>query len=426
MEFAAAKSDFDKALKSDTDPGTKYGVYVNRGVVRITAGDLGGGIIDLQEAAHLQPNRAAAYINLAQAFEKVGRAAKAKGATVPAQLLAPAMAEAEQLFWFLSAGEQLDLAIERDSHQPKLYQFRARLHRDCYNPKDGLRAIDTAIRLNRSNVAEDHAERGRILLDLRNYVEARDSFRWALKLRDARPKMQLDLAGVLLTLAESEPDGAIRRKQYEAAVEALDRYLGSPEGVEDCRSHGFRGVLHFKLGEYHEAIADFSFALKKIPDANLRTTRGRAYLAQRRLGQALLDFDEVLDKDKRNRDALLGKGLADVKRAANAKTAIRAVAQAEEAVEIGPCTTEVLVDAARVYAQALGRVNELKSVTRQQRNDWDQNARLRLKEAVLSVPKDRQWRFWQESVLPDAELKPLGQSLLDLEALLFPQARAGR
>jgi tetratricopeptide (TPR) repeat protein len=69
-QSARAEADFDAALKEKLSDAARYGLFINRGVLRIRQGQLGPAIQDLREAIALKPEQYQGYVNLAQACLK--------------------------------------------------------------------------------------------------------------------------------------------------------------------------------------------------------------------------------------------------------------------------------------------------------------------------------------------------------------------
>jgi tetratricopeptide (TPR) repeat protein len=333
------------------------------------------------------------------------------------------VAFADGIRFFRRAGERLDEAIELEKHQANLYRFRARIYRKCGEPRAALRDLDKAILLSRPPSAEDWAEKGRIWFELDQYDRAQEAFQTALTFPDARATIYLGLANSRWMLAENETDPGRKRSQYRELIKALGEYLRSVQDVRSFgRIHRIRGLLRLKLSDYADAIGDFNSALEIEPASDLYALRGWARLALREYPKSVSDFENALQLDRRNFRAIHGRALAQIKGAKGARDIEQAIVEAREALESEATHEGSLLDAARVYAQAVGRGTEL-GVSQGLRDVWEKAALDRLRDAVLRIAslKSRQ-TYWEESVRKDSELAPIrrGPSFQRLEAELFP------
>jgi tetratricopeptide (TPR) repeat protein/tRNA A-37 threonylcarbamoyl transferase component Bud32 len=438
--FQAAEDDFrnvQRALDHDPDRWIRYGLYVNRGAMRVRRHDFEGAVADLKYAIQLEPNQVHGYVNLSQAYEEQARTAitwahqdqprvnvllSFLGAPVVCPLLP--RASAGRLRLLRAAGRELDRAITQKKDLPLLYRLRAHFHRECGEGGKALRAINTAIELSRPASAEDHAERGRILFDLGQYQAALQAFEDALKAPKTFPDIYVWRADTLYQLAEGATSPAAQQKHHRDAVESLGRYLNSPEASPPtARTYRFRGLLWFKLAEYGPAILDFTKAMETEPDAELYADRGWAYLMFRLPEKALPDFDKAIERNPRDSRAYSGRGLARVKSDTDGRAVDKAVADAREALSRGPQTSRLFYNATCIYSQAASRA----ASERHASSEYAEHALKLLRKAVLLIqpPADR-WPFWQNIVLRDNDLKPIRTSpgFTQLENELFHSRRA--
>ena len=145
-DFEAAVADFGRAEQGDLDPLARYGILVNRGVVRVKERKLELAAADFAKAAELRPGQWQAYANLAETLMQLGRTDDALA--------------------------QLGKAIERHP-SAALYRTRARLYlkRSEFTKAlpDLKEAIDREPLRDSRNLAADHLERGKILYRFGKY-----------------------------------------------------------------------------------------------------------------------------------------------------------------------------------------------------------------------------------------------------------------
>src|SRR5262249_56280115 len=99
---------------------------------------------------------------------------------------------------------------------------------------------------------------------------------------------------------------------------------------------------------------DCTRALELEPDAVTYTARGWVYLMTEAPKPALADFDEALHLDPKHGEAYLGRAYAQVLLGKPGE----ALRDAEEGLRCGPESPRLCYNAARVYAQLVGKVDE--------------------------------------------------------------------
>ena len=117
--WAAADSDFQKAAQLPLDENARYVLVVNRGVLRVRQERFEDAVTDLKAAIELKPNAYQAYVNLAQAYRRLGKLDLAL--------------------------DQLNRAVELEPGLAHLYRLRARLHLERNEPDLALADFDQAI-----------------------------------------------------------------------------------------------------------------------------------------------------------------------------------------------------------------------------------------------------------------------------------------
>ena len=71
--WAAADADFQQAAQMPLDDNARYVLFVNRGVLRVRTDRFDEAIADLRSAIELKPGAYQAYVNLAQAYRRLGK-----------------------------------------------------------------------------------------------------------------------------------------------------------------------------------------------------------------------------------------------------------------------------------------------------------------------------------------------------------------
>jgi tetratricopeptide (TPR) repeat protein len=77
--------------------------------------------------------------------------------------------------------------------------------------------------------------------------------------------------------------------------------------------HFFRGEEYTKVKEYGKAIEDFSESLRLIPDhIKALLMRGNAYFGLGEKDKAKADFDEYLNRKRKNTDTAIRKEISEL------------------------------------------------------------------------------------------------------------------
>jgi serine/threonine protein kinase/Tfp pilus assembly protein PilF len=349
----AADADFRKALQLPLDDSARYVLYVNRGVLRVRQDRCDDAISDLKLAIKLRPNEYQAYVNLAQAYRRQGKLDLAL--------------------------EQLDRAVRIEPELAHLYRLRGRLHLERKEPALALKELDQAIAHEAASsplLAEDHVERGRLLLREKDYQEALASFDRALSGRKDYPLAQRLRADALFHLG-----------RYQQAIDAFDRYLETGKPLESV--YRGRALAKVELGKYAGAIEDFTRALDLQPTSAVQAYRGWAHVVCEAPKLALRDFDLALQLDPNNGDAYNGRGFV---RAGMGRYR-EALADAEKALRHGPASPRLLYNAARIHAQC-------------PRSDPHRALEL-IRQALSLLPADQRAAFWSAHIQPDTALAGL-------------------
>jgi tetratricopeptide (TPR) repeat protein len=368
--FALAEDDFRKAAALKPDALARYVIRVNRGVLALQRGQTVRAIGEFREAIGLQPQLYHAHVNLAQAY---GRQMDLKRALAE-------MAE----------------AIRLERRRAELYRTRARFHLRAGDRAAALRDLEEAIRLAprpSPEMASDQVERGLILYQQGKYAEALAACAAALAARDHPPAHRL------------RAESLLKLGRYPEAVAEFDRYLkgGRPEAEVFRKS----ALARAELGDYPGVIGDYTRALALAPDAGLHAARGWAYLVNEAPKPALQDFDEALRRDPDSGEAYSGRAFARVKLGLYRE----GVADAREALRLGPPTPRLLYNAARTFAQAgAAAAADPRLGSRlgpQTRAAYQDEALRLLRGALERLPAKERSDFWRRHVRKDGALRPI-------------------
>jgi serine/threonine protein kinase/tetratricopeptide (TPR) repeat protein len=373
LHFAAALADFRKAqenLALEPDSNASYTLIVNRGFLHLRQRQFEDAVRDLQEAIRLKPSQVQAYINLAEVYKERHQSDQAVA--------------------------QLDRAIKLQPKLTTLYFRRGRLALELKDPSRALQDFDKVIRLlepvaatpnERELLAETHAQRGRILHEQRRYDDAQEAYTAALKVLPDYP-LALRSRGTLL----------YERQRYAEASRDFDAYLSKWKPMP--RIYEARGLTRTRRADYAGAVADYSRALDLEPkSAHLHVLRGWTYLVAEAPGLALRDFQSAI-RQAPDGDAYAGRGYSYVKLGYTDL----AVADAIEALQRGPLDARMLYNAARIFAQAVGRMD----VDRRQqdhqglekRSSYQDRAVQLIRKALDMTPQQERGRFWMEKIEP--------------------------
>jgi eukaryotic-like serine/threonine-protein kinase len=351
--LAAADADFQKASQLPLDDNAHYVLSVHRGVLRIRQERFEDAITDLRSAIERKPRAYQAYVNLAQAYRRLGKVDLAL--------------------------EQLDRAVELEPGLAHLYRLRARLRLERNESDLALGDFDQAIQRENTNSpyqVDDHVERGRLLLSSGKFALALESFDAALSLQKDHSLGQRLRAETLFRLG-----------RFVEVIKAFDRYLETGKPRESV--YQGRGLARAELGQYPGAIEDFTKALELHPTSAVQAYRGWTHLVVDAPKLALRDFELAIELDPNNGDAYNGRGLARVGLGRHRE----AVDDAAEALRRGPTSPRLIYNAARIYAQCPGPYRE---------------RALKLIEKALSLlPAEDRRAFWSTHIRSDAALVAL-------------------
>jgi tetratricopeptide (TPR) repeat protein len=388
--FDAADADLDRAEQLPPQDATGYVLLIHRGVLRLRQQRYPEAVNLLQQAARLRPGQHYAYVNLAEAYRHQGQLDQALAQLKKAIDLAQARLSSSDLAALYRTLARLHL--ERRDLEAALHAWQETLARDEEAARTGPGPTATF------DLAADHLEQARLLYRGRQYAEAVEQCDEALRLR-----RDLVVAEGLRGLA------LVQLQKYRDAVIALDRYV--EKGLPSSSVFQARAQAHLALNEYPAAVQDYSRALDRQPaDPELLAARGWAYLANDEPRMALPDFQQVIQLVPGNADARNGRGYARVRLAHSAGALEQAVADAEEARQRAPSDARVLFHAARIYAQAVARLDADASRALETRSRYQDRAVSLLGSALAQTPRASQATFWREQIARDPMLAGLRAS----------------
>ncbi|MCI0457110.1 MAG: tetratricopeptide repeat protein, partial [Gemmataceae bacterium] len=374
-QFDRAEADYEAALQASLPDAARYGLLINRGVLRIRTGHLDSAMADLRQAVALRPQQYQGYLNLAQAYLK-----------------------GDQINEALA---QLDQAIHREPKLASLYRTRSRVHLMRQDQVAALADLDRVLALEaaaaRPILAEDYLERGRLLYSQKDYAGALEAYDAALRIRRNDPRACRYRAEALLGL-----------HRLPEALQSLDDCL--KYGPRDPGVFRARAALRTRLGQYPGAQTDYTRALEKEPDAATYAARGWCYLVADAPRLALPDFEEALRRAPEQADAYAGRGYS---RVLLGETRL-ALADAEEALRRGPPAPRLYYNIARIYAQAIATLDSEparhRSTAVDLRSRWQDRALQLLTKALHVQSPPEAARFWQNVIAMDKALNPIRRS----------------
>jgi tetratricopeptide (TPR) repeat protein len=214
-------------------------------------------------------------------------------------------------------------------------------------------------------------------------------------------KIDADRPNAYLWRAEAE----LKLAEYEDAVRSFDQYLNKGGRQFLFEVYRGRGFAWAHCEKYPQAVHDYTRALQLRRDDFVCAARGWAYLALESYKLALPDFEEAIQRNRENGDFYRGRGHALVKLGRYRQ----AVDDVEESLRCGPKTSTLLHDAARVYAQAVAKVQaDLRLTNRQSvARNYQERAVQLIRASVELLPAKERRPFWRDKVLPDSALSPV-------------------
>jgi tetratricopeptide (TPR) repeat protein len=406
-EFTAAEDDFAQALKQADDPLARWSVRITRGAMWIRRERWDNAAADLLQAIQEQPDAPAGYVNLALAYQGRKQWDAALKALDQALVRRPTDAGLYHTRALLHLSRNDRPAARHDFEQAiarAVPWFEERVVGLLASPQRqgpllsvsaliAERRIVRAQKETAERLASDCVELGRLQHQAREYPAALASFSAALRARPDYPSAHRQRAETLLAL-----------DRHAEAGEALDHYVRA-KGPLTPDVYLARGLIHFQLRAYPEAVDAFTRSLLLGEDKEALAYRGWAYLRLDALRLAQSDFEAVLRKDADHANALCGRGHARVRLGQISA----GVADAEKAVRHGPQKPSLLFSAACLYARAAAQLRaQSRDRSSLDRVDSYQDRSLQLLRAALDgVPEAQRKAFWRANVKNERELLTL-------------------
>jgi tetratricopeptide (TPR) repeat protein len=373
-----AEADFARALEQAPDDLARWLVLIDRGALWRQRQRWDEAIADLRQAIALRPEAPEAYVNLAQAY-------------------------AGREDWdsaVVTLGKALDL---RPRDAAELYHTRAQFNADrAAARRDFEQAIAHEPKGSTSELlVSSYVELGHLQNQDRDFEQALASLDAALGVRPDYAAAHLQRSKALLAL-----------KRDREAGEALDRYLRCG-GTRTEEVYLARGLIHDELREYEAAVDCYGQALVLRPDARTLLDRGRAYLKLDAARLALADFRAALRLKPASADALCYRARAQVRLG----QVPAAVADVQAALAKGPREPRLLVNAACVYALAVGwlEAHPAASSSAGSAYSYQEQALALLRAALEGVPAAKRKDFWPGTIQNEPDLVPISRSTGFLE-----------
>ena len=252
-------------------------------------------------------------------------------------------------------------------------------------------------------LAQDHTNRGRLLaLDHRD-ADALAAWDAAIEVvpdYDEAHRLRLDLL--------------FKLKRHDDVIRSCDALIA--RGKATPAIYELRGLARSERKDFAGAIEDVTNAMALRPDrAALLSRRGWLYIVSDAPRLALHDFEAAIQLDPSIGDAYNGRGFARLRLGEHRE----AVADAEKALGIGEPTSQLLYNAARVYALAAVvaaaevRKKGQETVTLVAR--YQDRATGLLREALKRMPEEDRASFWRDVVPADPALKALRRRVSSLD-----------
>jgi serine/threonine protein kinase/tetratricopeptide (TPR) repeat protein len=391
-EYSAAEGDFQEALNrlGDTpDDETRYALFNNRAVIRLAQPEqFALGVEDLQTAIRVCPDKYHAYVTLAQALFKKGQLGEA------IQRMDQAIQVAE---------DQVKNQTLRAENLALLYRSRSQFH---LKREDGVHSaisdLKQAIAVDKNgspSQAKTQIELGRLLQKENRLEEALAAYEVALK----APSEPIDAH-------RWQGETLFKLKRYAEAVQAFEQYL-QKGGPATAKIYEARAMARGQLKDYAGAVEDYTRALtlEKEPKeiTGILVNRGEAYLACQADLPALRDFDDALQRDSQNSTAYLGRGFARVRKGEIPE----GIKDAEKAVQLENKNPKTTYQAARIFAQAAGKLDSDSERRNRETNErrfyYQDRAVALISRALSMLPDQQRERFWKENVAEDSALWPI-------------------
>lgn len=322
-------------------------------------------------AISLRSDGLEAFINLAQAYQDLGRSSDALAV--------------------------LDRAVDLAPGQALLHRARASIHRLRSDDHASLESRDRAIALSTpddQSLPSDHVERALILEKFGRYSDALAACDRALSLEPKGASVHRVRAAILVKL-----------KRFEEAIRSFDVCL--TRGAPTASLYEARGLALAHSGFYGRAISDYTMAMSLgRATGSLYGHRAWAYLFSGALAPAEHDFDKALTQNPADTHALAGRALAYVQQ----HKVHEAITDARLCVRASNQDARQVFTAARVFCLAAGF---LEADPARSKANWEVAGNYRtealtlIERSLTLLPRNDRVAFWTHVVRTDAPLEPI-------------------
>ncbi|MEO1996083.1 MAG: tetratricopeptide repeat protein, partial [Planctomycetaceae bacterium] len=336
-QFDDAQTDFDKSLRLAPDSiAISYAVHVNRGRFALEQDRFAESQHELEQAIAARPTRPAAYIHLGELHRKQGNAVAQSGKRIAA------------VAFYRRALEHLTKATEWDPRDPNPYRVRADVLRRLDDPTAAISDLEQAAQLayTTEKRADDFLTLGDIAFHNRQLSEALKYY-----------EQSLTLNGSNATALRRQAEVLIKMRRPREAIASFSRYLKHGDPLGDV--YRARALASAEIGEYRNAMNDYTRSLELEPSPNMLVRRGWAYLTQaNRL--ALQDFEDAVRLNPQSADSYTGRGYARVLNGqieagvADARTSLKWARL--QSKQMGPRSWPLMFNAATIFGQAVAHI----------------------------------------------------------------------
>ena len=289
----AAELDPDKVLN-----------LVTLAEVHLAIGDYDRSIVAAAEALVVEPESNVSYRIRARAYARIGEYERALADALKAAELSPdTVAPWLTLREVYSAQGKYEDALTAANRAVEnvdgvgsnygVYKSRGELHQAMGNAAAAIADYSRAFEL-RPTDSYSLKRRASVYFKLGCYDEALADLAKAVELR---PEDESDLLWGSLHRVWDWPDKAYRHGLLELADRKIELTIGSTASYS-ASAYSVRGTLHYRMGNFDKAIADFSRALELDgEDPAHRYERGQAYAASGKLDKANEELSQVYQSD---------------------------------------------------------------------------------------------------------------------------------
>ena len=301
-EYEMAIADYTKTTELDPE---NSGALINRGNVHKYQAEIEKAFLDYNKAIELDANNAMAYFNRGVFYDEIGEYEKAIADYTKTIELDPDYVEAynnrgvtyESLMECEKAIADYTKAIELDPESAGVYN-------------------------NRGVASESQGEYEKAIVDYTKVIELDPEKFFGYYNRglayDALGEYESAIADYTKVL-ELAPDNAIAYNKREGAIKsqnekekalAIEKYNNINDFAPvDVNDYYYRGNFYEALGEYENAIADYTKAIElDLENASAYSNRGNAYKNLGKYQEAITDFTKLIELNPKNSWAYHNRG----------------------------------------------------------------------------------------------------------------------